>query len=763
MIWIDPLPPATAPSLSDLHPIVAETLARRGFTTPEAVRAFLDPAAYSPAPASDLPGLSAALYRIERARLAHEPVCVWGDFDTDGQTSTTVLVQTLRALDIDVTYHIPVRAAEGHGVNLPHLKEIIAQGARLVLTCDTGISALEAVEYARTHSVDVIITDHHDLPETIPQAAAVINPKLLPPDHPLATLAGVGVAYKLAEALITHFRPPTLSPEDLLDLVALGLVADLALLRRDTRYLVQKGLTALRTTPRVGLQAIFEKSELDPLNLTEEHISFTIAPRLNALGRLGDANSSVELLTTSDPARARLLALQLENYNAQRQLLCAQVTQAAEARLRADPSLLTHPVIILAHPAWPGGVVGIVASHLVERYSKPAILFSTPAGSPAHGSARSVEGFNITAAIADQKDLLLGFGGHPMAAGLALDPENLPEFQRRLFATAGKMLGTAAPAESELPIDAWLALPELTLDLAAALETLSPYGPGNEKLIMASHDLTLRSSAAIGRNKEHLKLEVADEAGNAETVLYWNGAGENLPDGKFDLAYTLRASDWRGKRQVQVEFVDFRPVADASIEIKTAREVIDERRNPDPGRLLSELGAQPSVLVWAEAEAKKETGGVDRNGLTPADILVIWSIPPSPAELHAALEITSPDRVYLIGAHPPREDTDNFMSRLIGLLKFAINQRAGKVSYSELAAATGQRQVTVELGLNYLVSRGNVSLKRQENDQLWITPGTTINDLGGAARLLTEVQSLLAETAAYRAHFRNADKDTLLY
>ncbi len=458
MKWIESTHLPSPEILPGLHPLVAETLVRRGFTNAEAAHAFLDPLAYSPAPAALIPGITSIADRLEMAIRKKESICVWGDFDVDGQTSTTILFQTLKELNADVTYHIPVRASEGHGVNIPHLEETLDQGVKIILTCDTGISAHGAAEYARSRHVDMLITDHHDLPETLPPATAIANPKLLPVGHPLSTLSGSGLAYKLSEGLYERFSQSSNATQHL-DLAALGLVADLAQLTGDARYLVQRGLEALRNTHRLGLQIMMEMAELVPSNLTEEHIGFVLGPRLNALGRLGDANPTVDLFTTSDTVRARVLATQLEGLNAQRQLLCNQVNRAVEAQLHANPVLLAQPILVLGHPAWQGGVVGIVASRLVERYGKPAILFSTPVNQAAHGSARSIAGLNITAAIAAQKDLLLNFGGHAMAAGLSLEAEKLPEFTRRLSKTVLDMM-EGIETEDNLEIDAWLTLPE---------------------------------------------------------------------------------------------------------------------------------------------------------------------------------------------------------------------------------------------------------------------------------------------------------------
>ncbi len=587
---------------------------------PDRVRAFLDPARYAPASPFDLPGMDRAIQRMERAIAVGDRIAIWGDFDVDGQTATTLLVQALRSRGADVIFYIPVRAAEGHGVNLPSLQRLIDDGARLVVTCDTGIDAHEAVDYARQRGVDVVITDHHDLPPVLPTARAVVNPKLLPAGHPLGTLPGVAVAYQVAAAL---------SPDadQYLDLVALGIVADVAIQTGDARYLLQRGLASLRHTGRLGVQAMLDLADVNPAWLNEEHIGFELAPRLNALGRLGDANLAVEFLTTDDPQRARVLANMLEGMNAERKRLTDQIFQGALAQIERDPSLLEHAALVLAHPAWPAGVIGIVASRLVERFHRPVVLLAAPPGQLARGSARSVDGCNISAAIAAQSALLAGFGGHPMAAGLSIDPERIAEFRRRLGRSVAAQLGQTA-AEPALMIDGHLPLAEISLDLVADLERLAPFGPGNPRLTLVSPNHSLAGDRTIGRYNEHRLLTVEDATGARQQVIWWHGAGWPLPAQRFDLAYSARASTWRGQRNVQIEWRDARPVPDAVVVIPPARPgVVDQRRAAQPAAVLANVRAQPGVQVWCEGEARQALGGQDRSELAPGDTLVIWSNP----------------------------------------------------------------------------------------------------------------------------------------
>ena len=780
--WIEPAPIPVSAELSAAaggQPLAAVALARRCLAEPAAARAFLDPACYTPTPPAALPGLTRAAERLEAAIGAQEPVCVWGDFDVDGQTATTVLVSALADLGAVVSYHIPVRATESHGVNLPVLAQLLDAGGRLILTCDTGIASHKAVAFARSRGVEFIITDHHDLPATLPDAYAVVNPKLGPVEESgLAHLPGVGVAYKLAEELYHRAGRPEAAAA-LLDLVALGIVADLATLRGDTRYLLQRGLAALRQTQRLGLRLLMENAELDPARLTEEHISYVIAPRLNALGRLADANVAVEFLRVMDAptdsagaaTRARILAGQIEALNGQRKLLCDQVYAAAEAQIGRDPSLLEGAALVLASPAWPAGVIGIVASRLVERYGKPTVLLATPAGELARGSARSAAGVNITAALAAHADLLTSFGGHPMAAGLSMSADRIAELRRGLARTIG-----ALPAEAHeqpgLAIDDYLPLSDLTLDLVDELERLAPFGPGNPPITLVSRDLRVRNRRAVGRRGEHLLVVVEDAWGAAHKVIWWDSAAESLPEGVFDLAYVARSSDYRGAREVQIEWIDGRPVETPAPEVTRALsgvEVIDHRAAPNPLAIVADLIADGEATLWQEAVAAAGPDDPLRHGrarheLTRSSTLIVWTAPAGQAEWRAALATVQPARVYLFGRDPGLDQPGAFLRRLSGLVKHARRARGGQVSVTALAAATAQREAAVRLGLGWLAAAGHLVIVSEAEDAIIVDElaAPPQADAERSSELAGRLQALLAETAAYRAFFRQADPQRLV-
>lgn len=758
-LWLEPQPIDAPPALQEVvggHPLVAQTLARRGVLTPDAARAFLDPAAYVPAAPTDLPDLEMAVERLRRAIQDKEQIAVWGDLDADGQTATALLVEVLRASGAEVTFYVPSRQ-EGHGVHKPGIDRLIAAGARLILTCDAGVTAHAAIAHANARGAEVIVTDHHVPGEGLPLALAVINPHRLLPGHPLGTLPGVGVAYELARAL------DPAAADRALDLVALGTVADVATLTGDARYLVQRGLEALRHTARPGLRAVYEAAELDPEGLREEHIGFVLGPRLNALGRLANAAGGVELLLTEDPIRARTLATEMEGLNAQRQWLTKQITDAALVQLERDPSLSDYHALVLSHPTWPAGIVGVVAGRLAERFGKPAVLISTE-GEMGRGSGRSVPGVDLIAALTDCAHLLQNYGGHAAAAGFGIEPERIPELRDALSRAVAARVTYVEPT---LAIDAYVDLSELTLDLVGQINRLAPFGPGNPPLILAARDLRILSDVTIGRTGEHRRITVEDANDQAQTVFWWQSAGWPLPQGRFDLALTLRSSDYRGAPEVQVEWLDAREREPSTVEVVVAPaiQVRDYRAVDDPEAVLKGLAADGDIQVWAEACLPADVESCNRRQLLPGRRLAVWTLPPGPRELRAVLDEVGAKELVLFGCDPGMDEAGAFVRRLAGLVKFALYAKEGKLNLEAAAAATAQRASTVRAGLNLLAAQGQVTVVEQTGDQCLLARGGGALDRpdahqADAAR--ADLDAMLAETGAYRSYVLKAPVEAVV-
>ena len=758
--WREPVP-IDAPS--DLfaavggHPLVTKSLLRRGIDTVEKANAFLDAGCYVPTHYNELPDLERAVDRLVVGIRRNELIGVWGDFDADGQTATTVLVEALRLVGGRVKWYIPVRSRESHGLSSAGVERFIQEEkVQLLLTCDTGVSDFDAVVTANNNNVDVIITDHHTLPQDLPPAYAIVNPQRLPETHALFPLSGVGCAFKLVEGLLTRMGQ-TQDADRFLDLVALGTVADVAYLVKDNRYLVQRGLARLRKTERVGLDILINNASIDQANLSEEHIGFALAPRLNALGRLGDANPIVEFLSTPDETRARLTASQLEALNGKRRLLCDQVYQAAQTQIENDNSLLDYPVLVLNHPEWPAGVVGIVASRLVDLYHRPVLLIASPNDEPARGSARSVEGINITKALSANKELLLGFGGHPMAAGISIDPQNISKLRRALGRTVENIIDWQ-PIIRNIPIDAYLPLGDINLELVEELNRLAPFGAGNPPLVFATRNVSITSSRKIGRSDDHLRLVIEDETGSGCTVLWWNGAASQLPEGRFDIAYTLHASNYRGKRQVQVEWIDARVIDETALVsgVKPALQIVDYRHEAEPETLLKKLAAEDGVVFWQEGEMNFKINGKDSSQIMPAKSLVLLTVPSGRQEMMSVIRSVSPQVLYIFGIRASDDKPYPFLKQLAGLTKYAMRSHDGWVDQWKLAAITAQREKTVRDGLSWLAAHGDIREYHEGRDRLRIVEGGDL-DPQRLQDIENSLKALLEETAAFRRQFLKAD------
>lgn len=744
-------PPIEAPApLADLvggHGLVAQRLARKGITSVAAAQRFLYADRYSPSPSSELPDIDRAVDRLERAIGARERILIWGDFDVDGQTSTALLYTALKQRGANASYHVPNRFSEGHGIHLPALKHHLDSGFDLLLTCDTGVSAHDAVAYASSRGVDTIITDHHALPDSLPAAVAVVNPQRLAESHPLRELPGVGVAYKLIEALYGDD-----DASFLLDLVALGIVADVMVQVDDTRYLLQRGLQALRRNQRLGLKAILERAQIPPAELNEGHIGFAIAPRLNALGRLADANPAVDLLTTEDWGQARILANTLEGLNAKRKYLSNQVYESAIAQIEKEPWLLEYAVLALSQADWHSGVIGIVASRLVEEFGLPTVLIATP-DEIGRGSARSVAGVDITRALGLVADHLISHGGHSMAAGLSLPAEKVFQFRRALSRVVREMSGDA-PRTPALHIDGYLCLADISLDLTDDIERLAPFGNGNPPLTLATRNLRVANHKGLGRRREHLQVEVEDEGGKRQRVIWWRGARADLPQGRFDLAYALRASVYKGEREPLVEWLDYRALEAANADLQPTGpiyELYDHRGSEAPLAALAIAREQyPAALVWSEGE--KIAGAVNRLGLGPSETLIVWTSPPAAEVWAAALATANPNRLIVFGMRAQMEKTSEFLARLAALLKFAVNKREGKAGLEALAAALGERERSVQVGLQVLRALGKLDyqLRATGEIELEFKDAAPSEQAPGLQKRLS---LLLRETRAYRNYW----------
>lgn len=764
--WIEPdhSQPLPADLLEGVggNELLARALVNRGITSWQQAEGFLNPACYAPSDPFDLPDMDNAVQRLHNAIHNQECIGVWGDFDVDGQTATSLLVGVLRELGANVVFHVPIREKESHGVNLPGLVQFVEDGVDLVLTCDTGIAAHDAANFAREQGFDLIITDHHSLAETLPDALAVVNPQRLPPGHPLHTLAGVGVAFQLAKALCILVGKPGIAQQQL-DLVALGCVADVAGLTGDVRYLVQLGLEQLRNPQRTGLKAMYERAELNPERMTEQHIGFIVGPRLNAIGRLSDANPVVDFLTSNDSAAAAVFAARLEGLNSERRFMTEQVFQGALTLLERDPALTAAPLLILNHPDWPAGVIGIVASRLVELFNKPVILLSSPPGEPARGSARSVEGVNITQAIATCADLLIGFGGHPMAAGLAIDPINLPQFRQRAAQSVRQQIA-GLELTPQVKIDAVLRFDQLTLESVTELETLAPFGAGNPPIILAARNVKAVDVTTIGKTGEHLQVMVEDEAGNLRRVLWWQGVRDLIPEGSFDLAFTARTSDFRGALDVQMEWINARVVEPSEKDKKAAVpgwQTLDYRGSLDPLKDLAALTAGSECVIWREGSINGEPKGLPRSYLVPGETLVIWNPPPGRIELRQALEQVQPAKVAFFANTAGIDEPQTFLAHLSGLVRHALRTRAGEISVSQFAGLLNQREHTVRLGIQWLIAKGFLR-QVDYTDQIFILAEPGIPNAAAAASLEQDIRVSLDETAAYRSFYRRVDPDALL-
>jgi single-stranded-DNA-specific exonuclease len=567
-----PAQPLLAGSLAAqlrVSPLLAQCLINRGLTDPESCRAFLEPRLAALEDPLQLPGMTAAVERLEQARDRGERVVVFGDYDVDGVTASALLQEVLERLGWACSVYLPHRLDEGYGLSPDAVANCLRlHPTTLLLAVDCGSTAHDTVQELGRRGVDVIILDHHQPGRPLPPAVALVNPRAAcgvggEGRGRGEELCSVGLAFKLAHALVKHGRrrgwpeAHALDVRDWLELVALGTIADVVPLTGENRILVRSGLARLNRTERPGLRALCAAARCAP-PLDTFHVGFQLAPRLNAAGRLETAQIALDLLRARDEAAAAGLAEQLDAWNRERQQVERRILEEIHARLQEG----FHPekdwVIVEGDPGWHLGVVGVVAARLVQEFHRPALVLGGD-GECLRGSGRSIPGFDLAAALRGCSDLLLRHGGHALAAGLSLHPDRLDAFRQRLNELARRTLGPEA-LRPVLSLDAEVQLSDLTPEIMHELERLKPSGAGNPPVQLVARGVTLqRPLQRFGADQRHVRLWVTDGRAVFET-LWWGGGWEaELPVGQFDLAFAPQWHTWNGQRRLRLRLLDWRP------------------------------------------------------------------------------------------------------------------------------------------------------------------------------------------------------------
>ncbi len=552
-----PITPQADQALSEFPPILRQILFNRGYADPAKARAFLQAKTIFDTSPFRLKDMERVVARLRGALAAGEPIAIYGDYDVDGVTATALLVQTLRALGGNVRPYIPNRFDEGYGLNSEALETLAAEGVKLVLSVDCGIRSPAEAARARTLGLDLIVTDHHHPAEELPPAYAIINPKQPGDDYPDKDLAGVGVAYKIAQALLDGSAESE-RLISLLDLVALGTVADLAPLTGENRALVRRGLEQMRATRRQGLFSLANVAGIPLKTVNATHIGFMLGPRLNAAGRLESALAAYELLTTEQVQRAGELAVKLDQQNRERQALTRRIQAEAEAlALAEDPD---SPLLFAVHPDFNPGVVGLAAARLTEAYYRPAVV-GQRGEEVTRCSCRSIPEFHITEALDACRDLLVRHGGHAAAAGFTVRNENLGELKARLKAIAAERLG-GLDLRPTLAADAEVPLAELRPDLLKYLDLLQPTGYGNPEAVFVARGVRVQSSRVVGADGQHLKLTVSDGRLTFDAIGFRLGHLQAALPPRLDLLFTFEMNEYNGRASLQLNLKDIKPAGE---------------------------------------------------------------------------------------------------------------------------------------------------------------------------------------------------------
>lgn len=555
--------------------ILATLLAQQGIDSTEQAKKFFEPSMEEIHDPTLLHDMDKAVERIEQAVEKQEQITIYGDYDADGITSTSLMYETLLSIGANVNYYVPNRFTDGYGPNIDAYQRLIDNGTQLFITVDNGVSGKNVINKVMAAGVDVVITDHHELPADLPNAVAIVHPRYPGSNYPFPDLSGVGVAFKVAWALTGEF------PVEELDLVAIGEIADVVNVTDENHALISYGIQQLRQGMRPGLAALMKLADIKANNLTDQDIGFGIAPRLNALGRIADANDGVKLLTSLDENESQKLAKEVDQANKERQNLVAEIMKEAEKQANSSANQQKRTLLIVGK-GWHQGVLGIVASRIMNETGKPTIIASTDQNNPTliKGSGRSVDSFNLFNALEAHCELFTTFGGHPAACGLSFDQKNIVPLQIALEEETGKQKFDPMVKQT-LPIAMKLAPADVTQQLYNDIQRVAPFGPGNMEPVFELNNVKVVDVKTMGQEHQHLKFSIVSDKKNLTVVAFGQGNLATLlsaPTGQINLAVKVSLNEWRGKKTVQLMLEDLQI---------NGTVIIDERTNKLTPQLFS--------------------------------------------------------------------------------------------------------------------------------------------------------------------------------
>lgn len=655
----------------DNNEIFAKILYNRGIRSVNDLKLCMDYKNYNPYDPMEFLPMVKACEMIKKAMDNKEKIAVYGDYDVDGITATSVLVLGLRELKADVIYHVPDRFSEGYGMNLEVVGKLYDEGVKTIITCDCGISNFDEISRAKELGIKVILTDHHNIGEKIPCADVVINYKLLPDNHPVRNVSGCATAYFLVKALYKYLNKEM--QDDYLDLVALSIISDVIPLRDESRFLFKKGFEKLKSPKRLGLNALLELIHIEDMSV--EDIGFQITPRLNAVGRMDTAKTAVELFLTDNKEAAENLAIEIDRFNTDRKNIQNEVYLQAKEIVETQKK--NKKILVLFGESWHHGIIGIVAGKICEEYKKPCIILSQNENGDIVGSARSTEHLNIYETLTKFSNYLIKFGGHSQAAGLSLKAENLEKFTKEIEEYVDVYL--TDEFEETIFVDYILPFNKISFELLETLTLGEPYGADFPEPMFVTTDVKILRET-INKGTHHF-MTLADNTKKEIGTTLWNYGDESLQGRECTIIYNIYRDTYNGRNEIKIKIhnIIFEPVEISENSINWV-----DRRNKDISDIIKEYNGC-EIFYEGPMMFKPNLPTISHNYDKKISSLVLYSLPKSNKILHELIENTSPNCVVLNYSYIPKYDMLSFQKTFMGAIKNIINNSEGKTNTKNLA------------------------------------------------------------------------------